>query len=131
MKTVVPELSAADVFRSREIAASDLVTVLSQKVEGQERVDALGNYLIVCALFADNSTIDNIKTACQEGLVSAGAEPEVANKTTELITSKEGISYIASLSYADKSRPPRGIRVSKKSVWLDESEFIAGILANS
>lgn len=125
------ELSPADVVRSREVAASTLVSVLEQKVEGQERLDALGNYLIVCALSADENSIEAVKTICQEGLEAAGANPPLAAQTTDLITTNRAVTYVASLSYADKTRPPRGIRYGKKSAWLDPGEFIAGILADS
>mgnify|MGYP001791859287 FL=1 len=103
----------------------------SASIDREAQLLTTGNYLIVCALSLSGEHSDEaLQARFTEGLVTVGEEPSKAQQLAMTYTEQRASWYFFSLSHIPDSQTFDGLVRGRKGIWIEEEDFIRGIIAS-
>jgi hypothetical protein len=127
-KEVIP-VDFEERFEAFQIMAAETVDVFKHETSYEQRLLTTGSYLLTCALATTRVEPDRLKTVFALGLQTAGMETEKAIDLAEAFDTIEAKRIVFSLAYVRPHHEVPGVVRRKKSVTLEEPQFIRGIIA--
>lgn len=96
----------------------------------EERMRAIGDYMMCCALACDRASPAELFDRLADGLAEAGAVPDIAAGLNGTFRKKSTQRIVFSLSYIPEGDYVRGIirNNSSKGYYLDDVAFLRGIV---
>ena len=123
-----PPLTDQEIFDAYQVAAMEVASVCSDQERSHERLTKLGNYMLLCAIGTPESGVEAYNFVFQGGLLLAGMTPDGISTLHTAARRSDVVRYVYSLSYV-RDEPVPGIVRRSKSVTLNETAFVRGVLA--
>lgn len=120
-------ISHSELGQALEFSAQEASVAILTDTPPKERNYAIFQYFL-CHAIVSNMSENGPLADLTDGLVQAGIEAETAQLIHEQYGNKHGQRTFLSLSYIPADQEVAGIKRNMRSISVDETEFIKGLL---